>query len=166
MTFTQSVKSCLRKYGTFSGRASRAEYWWFWLFSIGGAGALAIGEQFVLGNFTKLLALMHGLSSIWALVQLLSDSALAGWFWIAILLPNLAVTSRRLHDIGRRGWWQLIVYVPLIANDTGLTRALGGGLLVMLVVLVQLIGVGALLIWLIRPGIEGENRFGLPTSST
>ena len=96
MTFQESIQACFSKYVDFSGRASRSEYWWFALFVFLGS--------FVLSMFSTALNIV---------------------FLLATLLPQLAAASRRLHDTGRSGWWQLIAFVPLI------------GILVLIVVLAQ-----------------------------
>ncbi len=80
MNFGQAISTCLSKYATFTGRASRPEFWWFFLFQL--------------------------LVSIAA--SMLGDVA-NGLVNLALLLPALAVGARRLHDIGRSGWWQLIM---------------------------------------------------------
>ncbi len=85
MTFQDSIKQCFSKYADFSGRASRSEYWWFFLFII-----------------------LAG-----AVISILSDK-LAMVFYLATLLPSLAAATRRLHDTSRSGWWQLIALIPLI----------------------------------------------------
>lgn len=105
MNFGQAIATCLGKYATFSGRASRPEFWWFTLFQI-----------------------LVGLAS-----SMLSETAytLAG---LAMVLPALAVGARRLHDIGRSGWWQLLYF-------TG-------------------IGVLLLLYWLVQPSVDGPNEYG------
>lgn len=79
MNFGQAISTCLSKYATFSGRASRPEFWWFFLFQI----LVSIVTSF-LGDIVNALASL------------------------ALLLPALAVGARRLHDIGRSGWWQLV----------------------------------------------------------
>ena len=87
MDFVESVKTCLqKKYAEFEGRATRSEFWWFALFSI--------IVNFVLGAILP--------SIIGALVSL------------ALLVPSLAVGSRRLHDIGKSGWLQLLWLIPLV----------------------------------------------------
>lgn len=86
MTFQESIKVCFAKYADFTGRAIRSEYWWFAL-------------------FTLLVSLV--------LSRVISE-ALAGLFNLAVLLPSLAVGARRLHDTGRTGWWQLLLFIPVI----------------------------------------------------
>ena len=83
MTFFQSIRTCLTKYAQFTGLASRAEFWWFTLFVVLVAGALAY------------------LSQPWSNV-----------FLVAMLLPFFAAGARRLHDIGKSAWWLLFVLVP------------------------------------------------------
>ena len=85
MTFAESVSTCLKKYVDFNGVASRSEFWWFMLFVFVAA--------VVLGWVSPLLANIFGL---------------------AMLLPELAVGARRLHDTGRSGWWQLLLLLPVI----------------------------------------------------
>jgi uncharacterized membrane protein YhaH (DUF805 family) len=85
MDFSQAVQTCIRKYADFNGRASRSEYWWFFLFVV--------------------------LVSV--LLSFVSD-LLSGLFCLAMLLPSIAAATRRLHDTDRSGWWQLIGLVPII----------------------------------------------------
>ena len=80
MDFVQAIKSCLGQYATFTGRASRSEFWWFFLFQL-----LVMAATGMLGD------VINGIASL------------------ALLLPALAVGARRLHDIGRTGWWQLLL---------------------------------------------------------
>jgi uncharacterized membrane protein YhaH (DUF805 family) len=91
MGFGDAVKTCFTKYADFKGRASRPEYWWFFL-------------SYVIVYVVTLL-LASASRGLYALV------------WIAALayfLPLLAAAVRRLHDTGRSGWWYLIVLVPII----------------------------------------------------
>jgi uncharacterized membrane protein YhaH (DUF805 family) len=86
-----------KKYATFQGRAQRAEYWYFILF-------------YTLGIF--LFALIDGIFGSF------SDSAsigiFSGLFMIINIIPTIAVSVRRLHDINRSGWWYLITFIPVI----------------------------------------------------
>lgn len=87
MDFKQAVIRCVRdKYADFNGRAGRPEFWWF---------ALAC---FAVGAVLSIL----GLDIIAMLVNL------------ALLLPSLAVGARRMHDIGKSGWFQLLWLIPFI----------------------------------------------------
>ena len=81
----KAVKTCFNKYVEFKGRADRAEFWWFFLF------------QFVV------LAIIGMVSNTLYVIAAL-----------ALLLPGLAVGARRLHDIGKSGWFLLIGLIPLI----------------------------------------------------
>ena len=109
MNFGQAISVCLSKYATFTGRASRPEFWWFVLFQI--------------------LISIAG--------SLLGD-VVSGLVAIGLLLPGLAVGARRLHDIGKSGWWQLIM----------------------------LTGIGLLLLiyWWVQPTVEGGNSYEVATS--
>lgn len=92
----------LKKYAVFSGRARRKEYWMY---------ALFVGIIYIV------LAVIAGASKSTAGIALL------GVFYLAILLPSLAVGVRRLHDTGRSGWWLLFGLVPLAGPITMLVFA-------------------------------------------
>ncbi|WP_265950038.1 DUF805 domain-containing protein [Dechloromonas sp. A34] len=85
MTFGESIQTCFTKYADFSGRASRSEYWWWVL-------------------FVFLATMVTGV---------ISDK-LSALFSLAVLLPGLAVGARRLHDIDKSGWLQLLYFIPLL----------------------------------------------------
>jgi uncharacterized membrane protein YhaH (DUF805 family) len=84
MTFQESIQVCLRKYADFNGRASRSEFWWFFLF--------LVLVQMVCGAIN---------TNLGAVVSL------------GFLLPSLASGCRRLHDTNRSGWWLLLVLLPV-----------------------------------------------------
>lgn len=80
------------KYAEFTGRARRTEYWMFALFNL-----LA---SMVLGVVDRILFRGHGI--------------LGGLYSLAVLIPSIAVSIRRLHDTGRSGWWLLLAFVPIL----------------------------------------------------
>ena len=84
MTFLESIRVCLTNYADFTGRASLSEFWWFALF----------------------------VTLVTAALSYLSQT-LVNVFLVAMLLPVLAAGSRRLHDSGRSGWWQLFLLAPV-----------------------------------------------------
>ncbi len=108
MTFIKSIETCFTKYIDFNGRASRSEYWWFILFV---TVCWIIG--FALGPVIELVILF------------------------GLLLPTIAVCARRLHDIDKTGWLQLIQIIPLI-----------GGII--------------LIIWCATEGTKKKNKYGKP----
>lgn len=85
MTFGESIKTCFFKYADFNGRADRSEYWWFELFCL----LVIVGAGMVNETLSNLVSL-------------------------ALALPSLAVGARRLHDINKSGWWQLLYLIPVI----------------------------------------------------
>lgn len=85
MNFQDSIKICFTKYADFTGRASRPEFWWFFLFTFIASIVLSALNQYV------------------------------SWlFSLATLLPSFAVGARRLHETNRSGWWQLLWFVPVV----------------------------------------------------
>lgn len=105
MSFAQSIITCFKKYADFKGRASRSEYWWFALFIS------------LFGSY-----LINQVEGIWKILT-----------YLGLIIPLMSVGTRRLHDTGRSGWWQLL----------------------------QLTGVGIvfLLIWYCSKGDADRNRF-------
>ena len=111
----------VKKYAVFAGRARRKEFWFFYLFYVIFALAAAIVDS-VLGTE-------------YSVAETASIGLFSSVFVIAMMLPTFAVLARRLHDIGRSGWWILIGLIPII-------------------------GAIVLLIFTVRDSQEGENRFG------
>lgn len=105
--------AALKKYADFSGRARRSEYWFFFLFYVLIYFGLIVASQ-IIGSL---------------------GAALAVLFIIAMLIPSLSVGVRRLHDIGRSGWWLLISFIPLI-------------------------GAIVLIVFAVQDSQSGDNRFG------
>jgi uncharacterized membrane protein YhaH (DUF805 family) len=91
-TFWQAVRTCLAKYVTFSGRATRAEYWWFTLFVTIAVLVAAFFDGAIFAG---------------------QDAPITVVVYLAVLLPVLAVSVRRLHDVGRSGWWLLIYFTGI-----------------------------------------------------
>ena len=84
MNFQEAIKACFQKYADFNGRAKMPEFWWFALFCVVGAFVLEFASSYI----------------SWA-------------FSLATLTPSLAAGARRLHDINKSGWMQLIVLIPI-----------------------------------------------------
>jgi uncharacterized membrane protein YhaH (DUF805 family) len=141
-----------RKYADFTGRAPRAEYWWFYL--------ATVVIQIPLTIIDERIAEWGPLSSL---------------FSLAILLPWLAVSVRRLHDIDRTGWWLAAFFLPLFVvgmwaalatganlQGTGLGPEPTGSILVGLIIamVVILILAVVVLVFMVTSGTEGPNRFG------
>jgi uncharacterized membrane protein YhaH (DUF805 family) len=157
----------LKRYADFKGRSRRKEYWMWVLFQcivvivlsvldrilgLGGQSAVQTGPVtagtpgFGYSGFAN----FGVLTAIW---------------YLATLVPNLAVAVRRLHDIDRTGWWILMPLVPYLLGAvmagigvaTGNFALLGGAGLVMVVGFVLAI---VLLVFNCLPGTQGPNRFG------
>lgn len=115
MNFEQAISSGFQNYVSFTGRAQRSAFWYWMLFMVIVSICLSVLDSAV---FPQIL---------W--------SPLSTVFSLAVLLPGIAVTARRLHDIDKFGWWQLLVIIPII-------------------------GWIILIIWEVRVGTDGDNRFG------
>ena len=90
MTFPDAIRDGFSKYVVFSGRSSRPAYWWWYL-------------------FTLIVYIVAAIIDV-----AIGTYVLTGLTALALLLPNLAVLVRRLHDAGHSGWWILIGILPLI----------------------------------------------------
>jgi uncharacterized membrane protein YhaH (DUF805 family) len=110
--------TALKNYAVFSGRSRRSEYWYFGLFYLIFYGAAAVVDVMI-GSFER----TSGIGVCTAILAL------------ALLIPSISVTVRRLHDTGRSGWWILIGFIPLV-----------GGII--------------LLVFLCQDSEPGANRFG------
>ncbi|HBM91436.1 MAG TPA: DUF805 domain-containing protein [Rhodospirillaceae bacterium] len=108
----------LKKYTLFTGRAGLREFWMFSLFN------------FIIAFVLSFLPILLGIEALGLLYFI---------YILGVLLPSLAVATRRLHDTDRSGWWQLIGFIPLI-------------------------GIIILLVLLALKGQEGKNRFGPATA--
>jgi uncharacterized membrane protein YhaH (DUF805 family) len=108
----------LKKYAVFSGRARRKEYWYFCLFNI-----LACILLIVIDHLIGTFSLRTGIG------------LLEGLYSLAVLLPAIGVTVRRLHDRNRSGWWIFVGLVPLI-------------------------GAIVLLVFMVQDSQPGENQYG------
>ena len=112
MGFSEAIKSVLSKYATITGRASRSEYWYFYLFYI---------------------LVYIGISAVSAIIPFLLILSIV--FAVAIFIPSITVSIRRLHDKNKSGWWLLISFIPLV-------------------------GILVLLYWFVTAGTDGPNEFG------
>jgi uncharacterized membrane protein YhaH (DUF805 family) len=138
MGFGEAIRTCLRKYVDFNGRASRSEYWWFALF------------YFLVGAVARLLDMFIFQSPrTGGPVDIVVS--------LALLLPSLSVFVRRLHDLDRTGWWTLLFCVAI--GGAMIPAAMGpmSGLFI-----VVFLGLCIwLLIWTMMKGTIGPNHFGL-----
>ena len=114
MGFGEAISSVLQNYATFSGRAPRSEYWYWALF------------LFIISIVAMTIDAMLFSESVY--------SPLNAILSLGLLLPNISVSVRRLHDIDRTGWWFLIAFT--------------------------IIGLIPLLIWACTKGTTGPNSYG------
>ena len=118
MNFQTSIKTCFSKFAVFSGRASRSEFWFFVLFGFLGGIITVIIDVMILGYPYE------------------ENGPINLIFSVALIIPSISVAARRLHDINKSGWWQLL-WITII-----------GGIL--------------LIIWHATEGENKKNKFGPP----
>lgn len=164
MNFTEAIKSSLSQYAGFTGRARRSEYWFFYLFTI----LVSLGF-----NLMITIDVITGIP-LFALI-----GSLAG---LALILPTIAVTVRRLHDTGRSGWhivwWAvlpwIIVTIAILAVGIGALATAGadptGTLLTLLgvaglAVLLPIVGAIVLFIFMVMDSEPGHNKYGAPVKN-
>ena len=138
MTLSAATRTCLANYATFSGRAPRSEYWWFFLACPVAAFVVGFVEGFVRGTADTITPLL---------------------LYLATFLPLLAAGWRRPHDTRRSGWWLLLPF-PI-----SLAMLLFRGTMEAAIVIfaVPLLVVHILVLWwLTRPSEPTANRYGPP----
>lgn len=136
-----AVSSCLRNYAKFSGRAARAEFWWFILFCILASFLASLLDSLIFAHTG--ISVFNPLS-----IEVYNEGTSNQQTWISygegllcqiatfgLLLPQLAVGARRLHDSDHSAWWLLLILIPAL------------GWLV-------------LLVWYVFPSTPFDNRFG------
>jgi uncharacterized membrane protein YhaH (DUF805 family) len=124
MNIAEATRVCLRKYADFSGRARRPEFWWF---------VLVLSIATAVADLTDLISGAISWDDYSSGSFTIGPTGIA--FYLATFVPGLSVGARRLHDVDRSGWWQLLVLVPVI-------------------------GWGVLIFWFAKAGNKGENRYG------
>ena len=127
MGFSDAVQNVLmNNYANLDGRASRSEYWWFVLFN------------FIVNIVTFVIDLTLG-------SMITYDMGYVGLIaFLALLLPTVSVSVRRLHDIGKSGWWILLAIIPIV----------------------NFIGIFVIIVFTIMEGEEQPNQYGnVPTNT-
>ncbi len=183
MTFINAVRTCLfQKYLTFSGRATRPEFWKFILFLFLGIIACLIINSVLFGpeiEYELSLDAQGNPNGQPRQVIRYSSGIVGNLFGLATLLPWLAVTWRRMHDSGRPGWLPFVPYLALSvfilagvlsslgpANTVEQLQATGQATAPVsgwLAAIIAVLFLGTLILntyWLTRPSDPGPNRFG------
>ena len=120
----QAVSTVLiKKYATFNGRAGLSEYWWYFLFILLGNLVFSSIDSF-LGTTAGFM--YQGNIEV-------KTSLFNGIFSLLTLIPSIAVAARRLHDVNKSGWWQLLM--------------------------LTIIGIFPLVYWLLKKPVDEGNRF-------
>jgi len=131
MNFTESIKSVFSKYATFSGRASRSEFWWWYLF----VSLVNLVMSFIWNMST--MGMLNSATSVEAMLAGMFNWAYYLWIVVslALLLPTLGVIWRRLHDTNRSGGFYFLGLIPIV-------------------------GIIVLLVFWVQDSTPGANRFG------
>ncbi len=186
MTLSESVKSCFRNYRTFSGRATRSEFWKFILFMLLGLIVCIIVNSVVFGSEITATyntdANGQPVGDPISVNRQYNDGILGDIFFLICALPWLAVTWRRLHDSGRPGYlhflslfiWQLVFLAVMIIatgpsefwqalqNQGQVRVSFQSPAAAVALVLGFFLSIGFNIYWLTRPSAPGENQYGLP----
>lgn len=117
--FVEAFSLFFKNYVNFGARSSRGAYWWWFLWSI----IISFGLAFIEG-------LVFGLG-----LEGAGSGPASILFSFATLIPGISIGVRRLHDMGRSGWWLLIALIPLV-------------------------GIILLIVWFCQPGQDGTNKYG------
>lgn len=120
MSFLQAIQACFSRFFDFKGRSMRSEYWWFVLFNLLVGMCTAVFDIFVLG------ANPEGFLPANTVATIIS------------VIPGVAVSVRRLHDVGKSGWWIFIAFT--------------------------VIGLAPLIYWACQPGSPDANEHGPATA--
>jgi uncharacterized membrane protein YhaH (DUF805 family) len=143
MSFVDAIKVCFAKYVDFNGRARLSEFWWFVLFNFIASSVIGLISQYLSTAFT-----------------------------LATLLPYIAVTTRRLHDTNKSGWFQLVWIISSVLAVTclifGALTMFGGGSGTLYAVLFSLAGImfiaslAMFIYFTVQPGDAEDNQYGPP----
>lgn len=146
----------IEKYADFSGRAPRAEFWWY---------CLALVVAYILLSIVESIIGVRGMI-------LGAYGPLTCMLWLATIVPSIAVGVRRLHDINRTGWLVLAPFVPWIlavvfggtamlgaAAGSGAGMMAGAGIAAIFMMMALLIEIVLVVLWVL-PGTPGDNRYG------
>lgn len=177
MGFQQAIKTCFSKYVTFSGRATRPEFWFFVLFILLGNIITGLLDSLIFGTTVVETAVTDTSAS----ANVDNDGPLASLFSLVVFLPSLAAGWRRMHDTGRSGLyilfpafvmfaisgivWITIGTVSFTGNLLGLeniTAFLSAASLLLLIPII-LIAIAApllVILWLSRPSEQDTNSYG------
>lgn len=168
VTFARAIRTCLRNYLTFSGRAPRREYWYFIVFIFAGSILCGLVD-------TALFDTAH-IETTPGGIEVENNGPVATVFGIAMVPPAISAGWRRMHDTGRSGLYLLypaIVVVgigtfaglvsgfgPVVAGDFGTVIAGGSALILGVSLFVALLSPLLVIWWLTRPTEPRANAFG------
>ena len=136
MNFQTSIKTCFNKYANFSGRAPRPEFWYFWLFN------------YIIYAILIIIALNISFKFFWFF----------GVFFLVNFIPFIAVTARRLHDVNKSGWFQILP-LPFSILDRILERTSQEGLSIIFALIALGLYIYLIVLWCSK-GDNKNNRFG------
>ena len=145
------------RYAQFNGRAGRREFWLFMLVHYILIVITSILDRLLLGDFSSN-----------------SGGLIGGIYGLVTIVPALALGARRLHDIGRTGWWQALVafwpltgvfgfWVATLEESGSSAEALAlPGILALISLIAAVTGLIILLVFAVRKGDDGDNAYGPP----
>ena len=159
---------CLKQYADFNGRARRSEYWWFTLINFIITVVLLIGWMVPL---FKMAIHSEDLPDEWELLRVMFSNPFIYIYliyYLAMLIPSLAVTVRRLHDIGKSGFWVFLsigssLLFSIARGINGMNLTSTPNISIAISIVIELIAIAIAILFLVCMFIDsqpGENKWG------
>lgn len=156
---------CLKHYADFKGRARRKEYWYFTLFNC--IFAMILYICYMVSTIIKGVASGAITADEYNEMQIYSETLKSPFLYIyyayllAMLIPSLSVGMRRLHDIGKSGYWMLLLYIVDIILCFGSGFFVKTSVVITIILFLAILAIGIIwLVWMVTDSEYGPNKYG------
>ena len=155
---------CLKQYADFSGRARRKEYWWFMVINFIISMALLIGWLIPLVKlgYNSAISGVEDIDEMEIMLTAMKSPFLYIYmlYYLAILIPSIAVTVRRLHDIGKSGYWAFFIYGGSFLGSISQYSLQTNTLAYIIIALFCFVIIIISLVWMFTNSDYGPNQYG------